>query len=294
MIWLIGNKGMLGSEVDVVLKSKGEDYIATDKEVDITNYLNIEEFAEGMDISWIINCSAYTAVDTAEEEPEKAFSVNAKGVDNIVKIAAKKGASLIHISTDYVFDGKKDGEFLEDDETAPLSVYGKSKLEGEKSIQKKMEKYFIIRTAWLYGRYGKNFVKTMLRLFNQQSVVRVVNDQYGNPTFVRDLAGGIMHLLSRRNNNWGIYHFTNRGRTTWFDFAREIYKLAKRYNIVNREVEIMPISSVDFPARASRPVNSTLSTDKFENTFGFRIRKWEEALNDFFEELSRCNFKMEF
>jgi len=289
MIWLIGNRGMLGSEVEDLLKKRGEEYTATDKEVDITDLSALEEFCRNRAVSCIINCSAYTAVDRAEQEPEKAFSVNSVGVYNIVRMAVQKKASLIHISTDYVFNGEKKGEYLEEDEPSPLGIYGKSKLEGEKKVQSNLERYFIIRTAWLYGKNGNNFVYTILRLFNQENVIRVVNDQRGSPTFAADLAEGIMQVLNEGNGKWGIYHFSNLGKTTWFDFATEIYRLAKRFGLVKRDVEIVPIASKDFPAKAPRPSNSTLCTGKFEKTFSFTIRGWQEALEEFIKELSKCS-----
>jgi dTDP-4-dehydrorhamnose reductase len=177
MIWLIGKRGMLGREVEALLDRQKRDYIATGVEVDITDIEQLKEFAANKPVSWIINCSAYTAVDKAEDEPEEAFKINADGSSNISKTAAYKNARLIHISTDYVFDGTKKGAYLETDLPNPINIYGKSKLKGETNITETTKAYFIIRTAWLYGKNGNNFVRTMLRLFKEKLEVNVVADQ---------------------------------------------------------------------------------------------------------------------
>jgi dTDP-4-dehydrorhamnose reductase len=183
MIWLIGNKGMLGTDVELSLIEERIDYIATDADVDITDINSLRTNVDGKGISWIINCSAYTAVDKAEEETEIAFSVNGDGVRNIATVAREKDAPLIHISTDYVYKGDIRGEYMEEDETAPLSIYGKSKLCGEQHLRNEWGKHFIFRLSWLYGLHGNNFIYTMLRLFKEKDEVRVVADQHGSPTY---------------------------------------------------------------------------------------------------------------
>ncbi len=285
MIWLIGNKGMLGSDVETGLKKKDFNIITTDKEVDITDKNKLFDFAESYNISYIINCSAYTNVDKAETEADLAYKINSDGVQNIAEVADKHNAVLIHISTDYVYDGKKREPYVETDNTNPLSVYGKSKLAGEENIKKITDKFFIIRTAWLYGKSGKNFVYSMLNLFKQRDNLGIVNDQYGTPTYTVDLAEIIIKFISDNINEYGIYHFTNEGFTTWYNFAVEIYKMAKAKGIIDKEVNIKPITTDMYPTPAVRPEYSVLSKEKIKKVLGIDIRDWTDALDEFLEEI---------
>jgi dTDP-4-dehydrorhamnose reductase len=280
VIWLIGNRGMLGSDVESLLKSRSIEYAATDTDVDITDYAALRAFAAGRGVTKIINCSAYTAVDRAEDERDRAFAVNADGVLNIARVAADAGAILIHVSTDYVFDGEKSDAYHEDDPTGPIGVYGQSKLAGERHITAMTLQHFILRTAWLYGRTGSNFVRTMLRLFGERDEVRVVADQWGSPTYTGDLAGAIMAIVEGSPTRYGIYHYTNEGRTNWYEFAREIYALGRRYGLAGRDVRIVPITTSEYPTKAKRPGNSYLSKDKIGRELGIRCRDWREALED--------------
>ena len=286
MIWLIGHKGMLGSEVHKLLIERGMPCLASDMEVDITDIHRLRAHAMDRPLSWIINCSAYTAVDRAEEERELAFRINSDGVRNIALIAAEKRAKLIHISTDYVFDGTKEGAYLETDPPNPAGVYGASKYEGERHIEASLASYFILRTAWLYGRQGNNFVHTMIRLFQEREEVRIVSDQWGSPTLAGDLAGAIVHIVSRDTNQYGIYHFTNEGRTHWHAFASVIYQLAREQGLVERDVRIIPVTTDQYPTRTRRPANSYLSKEKIRRVFGISIRPWQEALAEFIRGLS--------
>ncbi|MFW6139260.1 MAG: dTDP-4-dehydrorhamnose reductase, partial [Spirochaetota bacterium] len=245
MIWLIGSRGMLGMDVEELILQNGLEYISSDMDVDITQYRELEGFAGDKPISWIINCSAYTAVDRAEDEPHNAFQVNAQGVENIACLASKRNSRIIHISTDYVFDGHKQGAYTEQDRANPQGVYGRTKLEGERRLKNAAYSHFIIRTAWLYGRHGPNFVYTMLRLFKQKQALKVVSDQYGSPTFTRDLAEVLVEIVKQDSRCYGTYHFTNRGRTTWYDFAKRIYCRARESGIIDREVEINPVSTAE-------------------------------------------------
>jgi dTDP-4-dehydrorhamnose reductase len=281
MIWLIGHKGMLGSDVEKLLKESNQEFLATDIEVDITDFEALKSYRSERKIDWIINCAAYTAVDRAEDEPEKAFKVNADGPLNIAKIAQSKGAKLIHMSTDYVFDGKKDGPYMEEDAPSPIGVYGKSKLEGENNIQSILESYFIIRTAWLYGKNGNNFVYTMLRLFNEQELVKVVADQWGSPTYSKDLAEVIQYIVGNDSDLYGIYHYTNEGRTTWYEFAKEIYEKARIKGLVKKDLSVLPISTLDYPTKAVRPQNSSMSKEKVKSAFRIDVRDWKIALEEF-------------
>jgi len=287
MIWLIGNRGMLGSDVEELLSYGNMDFIVTDIDVDITDYRALNSFASERKIDWIINCAAYTAVDRAEDEPEKAFMVNADGPKNIAKIAFDKGAKLIHISTDYVFDGKKDATYTEDDVPDPLCVYGKSKLAGERNIQSLTDTYFIVRTEWLYGKNGNNFVHTMLKLFDERDTVSVVEDQWGSPTYSKDLANAIFRIVKKESVGYGIYHFTNEGKTNWYGFAKEIYERARERGLLNRECSLVPIKTQEYPTKAVRPKNSCLSKDKIKTVFELEIRDWKNALMDFIDEIQK-------
>ena len=291
MIWLIGNKGMLGNDVEKLLKERCLTYWVSDKEVDISDYKALEKFGKDKEIKWVINCAGYTKVDKAEEEIDEAFRINKDGVRNIALFSAKRQIRLIHISTDYVFDGwQEEGvvAYSEDDKTNPINIYGKSKLAGEEEIKKILEEYFIIRTAWLYGLQGNNFIYTMLRLFKERDLVKVVEDQWGSPTYTMDLAGVILKIIEDDSVSYGIYHFTNEGMTSWYEFARTIYKKAKRLGLVesNKKVEIQPIKTEGYPTAARRPKYSVLSKEKIKREFNIKIRDWDEALEDFLVSLS--------
>ena len=291
MIWLIGNKGMLGNDVEKLLKERGLTYWASDNEVDISDYKALEKFGKDKEIKWIINCSGYTKVDKAEEEIDEAFKINKDGVRNIALFSAKRQIKLIHISTDYVFDGRqKVGAvaYREEDKNNPINIYGKSKLAGEEEIRKILNEHFIIRTAWLYGLQGNNFVYTMLRLFKERDVIKVVDDQWGSPTYTADLAGAILRIIEDDSFSYGIYHFTNAGMTNWYEFARIIYKKAQRLGLIedNKKIEIQPVKTEDYPTSARRPRYSVLSIEKIEKEFNLKIRNWDVALEGFLYTLS--------
>ena len=278
MIWLIGNRGILGTDVEALVQQNKMPYLASDKEVDITDQEQLQRFVSDKPISWIINCSAYTAVDKAEDESELALRINADGPRNIAKIAKNKGAKLIHISTDYVFDGTKEEAYTETDSPNPLGIYGKSKLRGEINITEVLDEYFIIRTAWLYGKHGNNFVYTMLRLFKERDEVRVVGDQFGSPTHAPDLADVILTIINLNSNNFGIYHFSNEGKISWYNFACEIYRKAQEQKLLNKEVYIRKIATEEYPTKVQRPQNSCLAKEKIKNTFHIPIRPWQAGL----------------
>ncbi|HPO49533.1 MAG TPA: dTDP-4-dehydrorhamnose reductase [Spirochaetota bacterium] len=287
MIWLIGNKGMLGSDFEKGIKDSGLQYVASDREVDITDLGVLRDFTKDKSVEWIINCSAYTAVDKAEDEKEIAFKINADGVLNITKIAKELNAKLIHISTDYVFDGESESALFEDDATGPIGVYGDSKLAGEQNIVNNYDKFFIVRTAWLYGKNGNNFPYTMIRLFKEREVVKVVSDQFGTPTYTKDLAELILAIVKKDSASYGIYHFTNEGRTNWHLFAKKIYELSCEAGIVDgdKKLEIVPIKTEEYPTKAKRPKNSYLSKEKVKKTFGITISQWEDSLKKFIAEI---------
>lgn len=305
MIWLIGCKGMLGSEVARQLDEKKAHWVGTDKEVDITDpnalaaYEKSVETSSYLDttstdkhIKWIINCSAYTNVDKAEEEPELADKLNNLGALNIARTARRIGAKLIHISTDYVFGGNGKEPYTEDMEKNPLGVYGKTKSDGEDAIQKEMTQYYILRTAWLYGFDGKNFVYTMTKLMNSHDNIRVVNDQKGTPTCAQDLAAAIIKIIEKTDSateafgkhsapSSGIYHFTNGGETNWYDFACEIYRLGKKYGKITQECQINPCTTEEYGAAVQRPAYSVLSKDKICRELKIKLPDWKVSLEKF-------------
>lgn len=307
MIWLIGCKGMLGSEIARQLDEVKLPWIGTDKEVDITNPEAISAFADSIktasyfpselthkerQIQWIINCSAYTNVDKAEEEPELAEKLNATGPLNIARLARKIGAKLIHISTDYVFNGQGKEPYTEDMVKSPLGIYGKTKAAGEDFIQKEMNTYYIIRTAWLYGFDGKNFVYTMTKAMNTHDSVRVVNDQKGTPTCAVDLAALILRLIEKSDKAkglfgkgsapaYGIYNFTNAGATTWYDFTNEIYRLGKKYGRINQNCVVNACSTEEYGAKVQRPAYSVLNKNKISRELRVKIPDWEVSLEKF-------------
>jgi len=270
---------MLGKEVSDLLESKSIPYIGTDIEVDITDKDSLDEFISSVKppIRWIINCSAYTAVDKAEDDREKAFSINSDGVYNIASIARNADAQLIHISTDYVFDGNSTTPYSEDDTVSPLGVYGESKEAGERHIRNLLDKYYIFRTSWLYGRYGPNFVTTMLRLFNEKDMLGVVGDQRGCPTWTYDLVRTIYTVISDKKSKFGTYHFSNLGETTWYGFAKEIYNQSIRLGLIDTKCEITSITTGDYPTRTKRPEYSVLNKNKIQQSMKIAIPRWESS-----------------
>ncbi len=278
MIWLIGAGGMLGREVWTLLDGAGQEYTATDLETDITDYDQVKRAGAAIRPGWIINCSAYTAVDAAEDEPEKAFAVNERGVRNIARAAAEAAVPVIHVSTDYVFPGTARVPLTEDDPPAPVGVYGKSKLAGEKALQDEWEKHYIVRTSWLYGRWGNNFVSTMLRLMNERETIKVVDDQHGSPTYTVDLARFFLRIIESPSSPYGIYHFSGEGETTWYGFAKEIYKVGREYGLITSDCSVVPCTSAEYPTKAVRPSYSLLSKEKIGKTFGTHPPHWKESL----------------
>ena len=289
MLWLIGNSGMLGSAVEKILLNEKLQYWATGREADITDYRQIERFSKNKEIVWVINCSGYTQVDKAEAEPERAFQTNRNGVHNIAQFCLKRKCKLIHISTDYVFNGNKKlyEPYSEMDEPDPINIYGKSKLAGEEEIKKLLNDYFIIRTSWLYGSNCSNFVTTMLKLFKEKDIVQVVDDQWGSPTYTVDLARAIVKIIKDNVRQYGVYHFANEGAIAWYGFAQEIYEQAKRLGLIEnkKEVKIVPVKTEEYKiAVAKRPKNSILSKEKIKQTFNLGLRPWNEALEDYLNE----------
>ena len=243
-------------------------------DLDITNKQKLESYFSNNELDYCINCAAYTAVDLAEEQSDLAYAVNAEGPKNIAMLCLKYNIKLIHISTDFVFDGQQRTPYSETDAPNPLSVYGASKLQGERNIQDVMENYFIVRTSWLYSEYGKNFMKTMLKLSETRDQISVVSDQIGSPTYAGDLAAALTKIVLSSSTNYGVYHYSNLGTTSRYDFAVEIFKQ------FGKTIEVKPIKTKDYPTAAKRPKYSVLDTTKIKNNFDYTINDWQRSLKN--------------
>ena len=285
MIWLVGEKGMLGADIRESLISRKIPFFASDIDVDITDMQKINKFISGRAIRWIINCAAYTAVDKAETEQQEAQDLNAKGAKNLAKVAKLTGAKLIQFSTDYVFNGEKKSPYGEEDPVSPTSVYGKTKLAGEVEIRKHLDQYYIIRISWLYGIHGQNFVKTMLRLFDEKTELGIINDQIGGPTYTKQLASNIIKLLKAKEKPYGIYHYSDEGSISWYDFALEIKKIAQENGLLAKDPRINPITTDMYPLPAKRPENSCFNKQKVVNLLGFEIKDWKVNLKAYLKEM---------
>jgi len=269
-----GANGQLGQCLQELAKTDKELHytFVSSKELDITNKKKVETFFNQNKFDYCVNCAAYTAVDRAEEEVDKATLVNVLGVENVAKSAKKNKVVLIHISTDFVFDGKASLPYTEIDASNPVSIYGKTKLEGERKIQDTLANYFIIRTSWLYSEYGNNFMKTMLKLGADRADLNVVNDQTGTPTYAKDLAKVIRDIIRDTSEDYGLYNYSNAGATTWYDFAKEIFKLTKN------NIRLTGVSTASYPTAAIRPSYSVMSKDKIIKTLKVRVPDWKESL----------------
>jgi dTDP-4-dehydrorhamnose reductase len=288
-VLVIGRSGQLASSLAERAAAEGVALaFAGRPEIDLADPQSLETAVRDSMAEVVINAAAYTAVDGAEDEPEAARAANALGPEALARATRATGARLIHISTDYVFAGGGDRPWTEDDTTAPASVYGRTKLEGEEAIRRELPDHVIVRTAWVYSPFGTNFVKTMLNLANSRDAVRVVGDQIGNPTSAFDLADGLLAILA----NWarepgrglgGTYHLAGTGSTSWAGFAREIFALSRARGGPSAEVEA--IGTADWPAKASRPLNSRLDSALFAETFGYRAPHWRDSLAPVVERL---------
>lgn len=285
-ILVTGSKGQLGSKIkDLSVDFQSFSFSFTDlDELDITNFNSVLDFFKFEKTDIVINCAAYTAVDKAEDDYENAFKINALGPENLAKACNVHNSKFIHISTDYVFDGKeREKPYLESDFTSPQSVYGSTKLEGENLVLKNLQDAIIVRTAWLYSEYGHNFVKTMLNLAQSRTELSVVNDQVGSPTYAGDLAQAILQISMQyfEENYWksGVYHFSNLGKCTWFEFAKEIFK------IKNINIKVNPVTSEEFPSKVKRPKYSVLDKEKIITTYKIDVPDWRDSLKIVLEKL---------
>ena len=281
MIWLIGNKGMLGTELSNLLSSRGMPFVGTDREVSILDPAALSAFAAGKGIGCIVNCAAYTAVDKAETEEDLARRLNADGPENIGRLAASIGARVVHVSTDYVFDGNGTSPYKEAEPVNPASAYGRTKAEGEARLVAVCPAVIIVRTAWLYGRHGPNFVSTMLRLMAEKDELGVVMDQKGTPTWAYDLSVALADVASAKAFPPGPYHFTNDGETTWYDFAVEIHRLGMELGVLKRDCRVKPLTTAEYGSKTRRPAYSVLAKDRIK-ALGIAVPGWKESLKAYF------------
>jgi dTDP-4-dehydrorhamnose reductase len=279
---IIGSKGQLGSELVRECKRNDFSFLALDlPEFNITDPSQVEKTLADFKPSIVINASAYTNVDKAETEQEIAFSVNSAGPVNLAVSCDKNRIPIIHVSTDYVFDGSKGQPYTESDPVSPLGVYGKSKEEGESRLRSILKQHIILRTSWLYGAYGNNFVKTMLRLGIEKEIIKVVSDQYGCPTCAADLAEAVVEISKQITQNpkiaWGTYHYCGSGITTWHKFAKAIFEIASQYQ--NYKVSgVEAITTAQYPTRTKRPAFSALDCGLIKKHFGINTKPWHDSL----------------
>ena len=281
-ILVTGANGQVGWELSNRGAKRGLEILALDRsDLDITDTISVSREVNRPGVSLVVNAAGYTAVDEAESEPELAFAVNRDGPAYLASACGKAGIPLVHISTDYVFDGQKKGAYLVTDPVSPLSVYGKSKAAGEVEVREHLREHLILRTGWLYGVHRHNFVKTMLRLGREREKVQVVTDQYGCPTYAADLAETILRIAARflegGQVHWGTYHYCGKGVTTWHGFAEEIFRLASEYESLKVK-RVEPISTSEYPTPAKRPTSSILDCSVLEKTFNIHPQPWAESL----------------
>ena len=286
-ILVTGKNGQLGKSINKIVNTgNGKNNYQQDnefifvgrEELDLSKKESIASYFDNNNFDVIINCGAYTAVDKVEEEQELANQVNHLAVKQLANIANEQKAKLVHVSTDYVFDGESNKSYTETDETNPINVYGKTKLAGERALQEAMpNNAIIIRTSWVYSKFGNNFVKTMLRLGKERDEINVVSDQIGSPTYATDLAGVILEIIKNKEfkevgQKTQVYHYSNAGKVSWYDFAKEIFKIAEVSCKVN------PITTQQYPTPAQRPKNTLMNKAKIAKTFSVGISDWKESL----------------
>jgi len=293
-ILLVGCNGQVGRELCRLGEEKGFHILPMDlPEFDITDKVAVDAAVKQHDNFLVINAAAYTAVDMAESNSDAAFAVNRDGPAHLASSCAAAGIPLIHISTDYVFDGKQMRPYIESDPISPIGVYGRSKAEGDAEVRKKLDRHIIIRTSWLCSIHGKNFVKTILKLANEKESISVVADQVGCPTFASDLAEAILNIAGqvrqKKDVSWGIYHYCGRGETTWYDFAKQIVEFARSYQGIKTR-SIKPIRTKDYPTPAGRPSYSVLDCSLIEEQFGIQPKQWKESLDETIKNLLSGNF----
>lgn len=278
VVLVTGANGQLGQSLQFIAKNYIDiEFVFCDSKVlDITNYDNVNAVFNEFIPDYCINTAAYTAVDKAESESEKAYSINVLGAKNLAKVCKLNNTVLVHVSTDFVFDGTKTTPYTELDQPNPTGVYGQTKLDGEKAIQDIWEKHFIVRTSWVYSQFANNFMKTMLRLGSERDSLSVVDDQIGTPTNAVDLAKFLVTIITEHSKlnteHYGVFNFSNEGQCSWFDFAKKIFE------VNNISINLLPIPTTNYPTPAKRPAYSVLDKSKIKNTFGIEINRWELSL----------------
>ncbi|OOQ56447.1 dTDP-4-dehydrorhamnose reductase [Mucilaginibacter pedocola] len=271
---IFGASGQLGQCFKKLAADKNLDFFIFPDETE-ANILDVEGLAKLFDKhkpAYAVNCAAYTAVDKAEDETELAEKINKTGVENIAKLCGEHGTTLIQVSTDFVFKGDISSPLTEEDETLPISVYGQTKLDGEKVIPPLTDKYFIVRTAWLYSEFANNYVKTMLKLGSERPELKIIADQAGTPTYAIDLADCIITIITSGSTAYGIYHYSNEGIASWYDFSKAIFDLS------GTEVKVIPIPTSGYPTKATRPQYSVMDKTKIKTTFGIEVPYWRDSL----------------
>lgn len=277
-VLVTGVKGQLGHDVMNELAKRGYEGVGVDvEEMDITDRDAVERVMREAHVDKVMHCAAWTAVDAAEDQVELCRKVNAVGTENIARMCRELDLPMVYLSTDYVFDGEGERPWEPDDERHPLNVYGQTKYEGELAVEKYLEKYFIVRIAWVFGINGNNFIKTMLRLSETHDTLTVVDDQIGSPTYTYDLARLLVDMLE--TEKYGRYHATNEGLCSWCDFAKEIFRQA------GKQVTVLPVTSDEYPAKAKRPHNSRMNKDKLEEMGFTRLPSWQDALGRYLKEI---------
>ncbi len=289
-ILITGAQGQVGKELVSIANQRGFDVIAAGQtELDITQLKNIESYVEVHQPDLVINDAAYTAVNKAEEEEDITYALNRDGTANLAAVSKEKNIPLLHISTDYVFDGTKSEAYSENDAVSPLGIYGISKWQGEETIRQTLPEHIILRVAWVFGAQGNNFVKTMLRLAKDRDELSVVADQFGRPSPAKDIAKTLIILAEQyqkeKTLEWGTYHYCGDEKVSWCGFAKEILKQAKEQGLIEKDIKVNAITTAEYQDPTKRPANSMLDCEKIKNTFGIEMPSWKESLNQVLTEL---------
>ena len=286
-VLVTGARGQLGQDLCDQLHTRGAELVTPDRQqMDFLRPESIADTIQAASPDWVVNCAAYTRVDNAEAEPEAAFCINRDAARLVAQAASAVNAGMLHISTDFVFSGAHDQPYEETDATGPLSVYGRSKQEGELAVQEACPGSIIVRTSWLYGARGRNFVKTVLRLARERDELRIVSDQTGSPTWTRDLAAALWQLMQRRAA--GVFHYSNGGQASWYEFACAIVEEARDLGFALKPGRITPVATREYPTPATRPAYSVLSREKIQSLLDQPIPDWRQSLRLMLEELQQC------
>lgn len=288
MIWIVGNKGRLGTELINSISKSNLEFISSGRDVDISNFSTLLRYASGNNIDWIVNCAAYTSVDEAEDpgQLDSCRRANTVGPSNLARIASTIGAKCLHISSDHVFGSPHSHPSSEEDPVSPANVYARTKAEGEAYVRAYCPEHVILRTAWLYGKKAPNFVYSMLGLMRQKDRIGVVTDQVSTPTYAADLAFAVMSIVRAPKISFGTYHYTDLGKASRYEFALEIYRRGREYGLLERDCDIVPITTEQYASHAKRPAYSVLSTEKIQRDYHLLIPDWRYSLSSFLKSVS--------